>query len=116
MDLLLEIGHSFSHTDDYASGKMKVHSHKIGDRVVVHHDHKILKKIEEAVDNLGGSDADEQMQNIKILQFDQVKQIIQENPLSRQEFGHSEYDFYYQLRLDYVWDKLPTPPPQSYTS
>jgi len=71
-DLILEIGHSFIHTPDYLSGKMKVHSHKVGDRVVVH-GHEILNKLEKAANKVNENDSNDRRHNMQLLTFDQLK-------------------------------------------
>lgn len=114
MDLVLEIGHSFSHTNDYLSGEMNVHSHKIGGEITMHHDHYILKKIEKATDQVGNADNGQSLQAIQFLKFDQIKLILLERKGPVQESCIEDLDFNFQLRFDKAYTKFPTPPPQNY--
>jgi len=111
-DLVIEIGHSFLHSPEYISGKMKVHSHKIGNKVVVHHDHKILNKVDKATEKMTSHDSEDRCQNVQVLKLDQLKLISQDlHPLSSEPNKEIQY-YNYRLKLDQTSGKLPTPPPQ----
>ncbi len=112
IDFVLEVGHSLSHTNDYLTGTVNLHSHKIGGKIIVHHDHFVLEKIEKVVDKVGNHDSDKQLQTVQFLKFDQLKLILQKPDNMTLASGYAGIDYYYQLRLDQIFDKLLTPPPQ----
>ena len=111
-DLIVEIGHSFMHAPDYLSGKTAVHSHNIGKEVIVHN-HKVLNKIQKALDTIDESNSDQRQQNAQLFTFDQLKIIVQELNGLPNCSSHESTNYNYLMKPNQVFNRLATPPPQN---
>ena len=111
-DLLLEIGHNVCHTSDYISGSTGIHSHKLGDKTVIHHEHVILQKIDETLDEVGEKIPNQNNDVVQLMSFDNLKLIIQEDQSLPNSEGFSTEYFVSRLRYDQEFPQITSPPPQ----
>jgi hypothetical protein len=115
-DFLLELGHALCHTNEYLSGEVKVHSHMYGHKIVVHHDHATLKKIEKTLENLQEGDTEDFSHDTKLLKVDPIKIISQGNKKLSGTYGIFYSEYHYSLQFDQDFYILTTPPPRFLTA
>ena len=111
-DLLLEIGHNVCHVQDYVSGSTGIHTHRMGDRTVIHHEHTLIKKIDDALDEVAEKIPNQNNDVFQLMSFDNLKLIVQEDQdlISSKRFS-SEY-YTARLRYDQEFPSITSPPPQ----
>ncbi|MEM9548957.1 MAG: hypothetical protein AAGA77_23425 [Bacteroidota bacterium] len=99
------------HSSEYVTGKVKVHSHKFGEKVI-HHQHKVLEKVEKATAKLQKTDGKQQPQQVQVFTFDQLKLFSQELSGFHSNEGKERTYYSYLIKSNQSSDNLSTPPPK----
>lgn len=113
-DILLEYAHFLSHTNDYVTKSVRIHSHKIGNKTIVHHDHRVLSKIDDVTKKVEKHKPANQ-QNDQYLTFDQIKLILADTGIVIHDYNLTELFSPHVLRQDQFYQQFPSPPPQRFT-
>ena len=111
-DIILEIGHTLSHTIEYVTGNLKVHTHHFDDKDHQHHDHIVLQKIDKAVNAFKGHGSKDNLYPVRLLNFDLLKLISPDNSQLAKKPDFSGTTYHYLIIDDQIVNNFPSPPPK----
>ena len=111
-DLVLELAHTLRHSKQYLNGDVELHSHKYGDKIIVHHNHSTLEKIDKAIQQCSEGDSDAPLAVIQLLKLDQIKLILQDSRNIIDRTSIADVQYAYINKVDQEFISLLSPPPR----